>query len=175
MDNVKTLKDRYDRIRSAISIAASRSRLPVEDVLAIAILESGLDPGQTNGRYRGLFQLSNAILARWGSLRAWADPIVNASVAAQYWHVALNEVRTFFSRRQLPLEGKYVYAVHNLGGYSIRTILDSVATGSKVPDRVVRLIRAQGVRVGGDPAGDYMRWLDLKWSAARSAALTILS
>lgn len=59
----------------------------VEEATSVAICESGLNPEEVNGQFRGLFQLGHWHDGRPGMDR-WRDPLFNALAAEDLWKEA---------------------------------------------------------------------------------------
>jgi len=69
-------------IEAAIRQAAERHGIPVETLRTFARIESGGDPRNITGSYKGLFQLSNGEFSKHGGSGDIFDPVANANAAA---------------------------------------------------------------------------------------------
>lgn len=104
-------------IEAAIRQAAERHGVPVETLRTFARIESGGDPRNVTGSYKGLFQLSNGEFSKHGGSGDILDPVANANAAAAKFRAESADFERAHGRPPSPAD---LYMVHQqgAGGYA---------------------------------------------------------
>lgn len=99
-------------VEAAIAAASQRNGIPINIMRAIATVESGGNPRNSTGSYRGLFQLSRGEFERAGGRGDILDPFQNASAAGRLLAGHQEAFRQQYGREPTATE---LYMAHQQG------------------------------------------------------------
>jgi hypothetical protein len=99
-------------VEDAIAAAATKAGVDIGTLRTFAKIESGGDPGNVTGSYKGLFQLSNEEFRKYGGSGDILDPAANAEAAAQKLKVESQQLEKQHGRPPTVAE---LYMVHQQG------------------------------------------------------------
>jgi hypothetical protein len=107
-------------VDTAISEAAKRHGVDETWLRSFAKIESGGNPRNTTGSYKGLFQLSNSEFAKHGGQGDIYDPVANANAAAIKLRAQSEAFRNKYGRDPSAAD---IYMIHQQGegGYDMHT------------------------------------------------------
>jgi len=184
--DVKNLYQGSTEIIDIIRRAAQIYNVPEDFMLAMAIIESRLNPqAKSPTGARGLFQFITSTGNSYGLYTDddFYDPVKNSDAAGRLTRTNISAVEAL-TGKPINEDSEYlVYIAHNQGIGGMRQIYKSARSGgsTKINSRVLRNMKLQGRRVResmnkypGNPGKGFLEYFRNVWSNKKSEALSKL-
>ena len=183
---VKTLYAGSTEIIDIIRKAAQIYNVPEDFMLAMAILESNLNPrAKSPTGARGLFQFITSTGNTYGlySNEDFYDPIKNSDAAGRLTKTNISAVEALTNKPINDNTEYLVYIAHNQGIGGMRQIYKSARSGGKqkIGSRVLKNMSLQGrgarnamLRYPNNPGKGFLEYFREVWSRKKDRALATL-